>query len=88
MEVIFMDLLIGKVTHYYDKIGVAVVKIDNHSLHTGDTVKFSGHDKEFSQKLVSMQVEHEQISQAISGMSIGIKTDQPVKQNDSVYLMG
>ncbi len=82
-----MDLLIGHVTHFYDKIGVAIVKIENQSLRLGDMIKFSGHDKEFSQKVASIQIEHEQISQADKDMIVGIKTDQAVKVNDKVYLV-
>ena len=40
-EVIKMaDLKIGKVTHYYDKIGVAIVEL-NGTLSVGEKVKFT-----------------------------------------------
>lgn len=83
-----MDVLVGKVTHYYDKLGVAIVAVENQSLKIGDMVKFSGHDQEFSQKLESMQVEHQTINEAKPGMIIGVKTDQKVKEKDQVYLVG
>ncbi len=76
---------IGKVTHYYDKIGVAVVELSQ-MLKTGDKIKFSGHDKEFSQEVSSMQIEHNQINQAKKGDIVGMKVDQPVKEGDVVYL--
>lgn len=82
-----MNLLVGKVTHYYDKIGVAIIRVENQPLHLGDTVKFSGHDQEFTQKIVSMQVEHKQIQQAKPSMVVGIKTDEKVKTSDCVYLV-
>jgi hypothetical protein len=44
-----MDIQIGKITHYYDKIGVAVIEVTNQQLKMGDLVKFSGHDHEFTQ---------------------------------------
>lgn len=81
-----MDKPLGKVSHYYDKIGVAVIDVENGTLHVGDTVKFSGH-AEFSQKIESMQLEHEQIQEAKKGMSVGVKVDQKVKESDAVYLV-
>lgn len=81
------DVKVGKITHYYDKIGVAVIEVSA-SIKVGDTIKISGHDKEFTQTISSMQIEHEQIDQAKKGQVIGLKIDQPVKENDEVYLIG
>ncbi|MBI4990844.1 hypothetical protein HZB96_02000 [Candidatus Gottesmanbacteria bacterium] len=79
-----MDVKVGKITHYYDKIGVAVLELVK-PLSVGDKIKISGHDKEFTQEVVSMQVEHKEIKKAKKGDSIGLKVDQPVKENDQVY---
>ena len=80
------DVLVGKITHYYDKIGVAVVQIAK-PLKAKSTIKISGHDSEFTQVISSMQIEHEQIDLAKKGQSVGIKVDKPVKENDEVYLV-
>lgn len=82
-----MDILVGKVNHYYDKLGVAIITIENQPLKLGDTVKLSGHDQEYSQKLTSMQLEHLQIDEAKPGMVVGIKTEKRVKENDQVFLI-
>ncbi len=81
-----MDVQIGKVTHYYDKIGVAVVSVMNQPLKVGDTVKVSGHDKEFTQTLDSLQVEHKQVDEVPVGESCGVKLKEPVKEGDFFYL--
>lgn len=83
-----MDMQIGKVTHYYDKIGVAVVEVDKQPLRVGDHVRFSGHDKEFTQTVESLQVEHEQVKELKAGESGGMKVDKPVRAGDVVYLQG
>lgn len=83
-----MDIQIGKVTHYYDKIGVAVIEVTNQPLKVGDTVKVSGHDNEFTQKITSLQVEHDQVSEVGVGESCGMKVDEPVKAGDVLYLVG
>jgi len=82
-----MDVQIGKVTHFYDKIDVAVVDVTNQALKVGDMIKISGHDNEFNQKVVSLQVEHKQVDQLSPGESGGVKVDQPVKSGDVLYLV-
>lgn len=81
-----MDIQIGKVTHYYDKIGVAVVEVANQALKVGDKVKISGHDKEHKQKVVSLQVEHEKVLEVAPGESCGMQVDEPVRPGDVLYL--
>ncbi len=82
-----MDIQIGKITHYYDKLGVAVVEVMNQALKVGDTVKISGHDNEFTQSVESLQVEHTAVPKVDVGESCGIKVDQPVKPGDVLYLV-
>lgn len=82
-----MDIQIGKVTHYYDKIDVAVVEVKNQPLKVGDMVKVSGHDQEFTQKIASLQVEHKQVKEVPVGETCGMKVDQPVKDGDLLYLV-
>lgn len=82
-----MDTKVGKIVHYYDKIGVAVLELDK-TISVGDKIKISGHDKEFIQEVVSVQVEHQSIKKAKKGDSVGLKVDQPVKENDQVYKVG
>lgn len=79
------DFKIGKVTHYYDKIGVAVVELDA-SLAAGDRVKFTrGGEDLFEQEIDSMQIEHKKIKSAKKGDVIGLKTAQEAKEGAEVY---
>lgn len=78
------DFKVGKITHYYDKISVAVLELSD-SLAVGDTIKISGSDEEFKMTVESMQVEHEQIKEAKKGDVVGLKVDQPVHEGDEVY---
>ena len=78
------EVQVGKITHYYNKIGVAVVEVLA-PIKVGDTIKISGHDREFTQVVVSMQIEHQSIKEAKKGDIIGLKVDQPVKEKDLVY---
>ncbi len=76
---------IGKITHFFSKIGVAVLELDG-KLNVGDTIVISGHGKEFEQVVSSMQVEHQNVSAAKKGDAVGLKVEQEVKEGSQVYL--
>ncbi len=78
------NLKVGGVTHYYDKIGVAIVDLTG-TLGIGDKVKFVNGEEEFAQDIASMQIEHQQVKQAKKGQTIGLKVDKPVKEKTQVY---
>jgi len=79
------DLKIGKVTHFYDKIGVAIVELTA-SLSKGDKVKFArGGEDLFEQDVNSIQIEHEQKDSAGKGEVVGLKVDSEVKEGAEVY---
>lgn len=76
---------IGKVTHYYDKIGVAIVKLSG-ALKEGDEVKFKGKNTDFDQLVESMEIEHEKVKNAKKGDVIGVQVKEKVRENDFLYL--
>lgn len=78
------DMLVGKITHYFDKIGVAVVELSD-NLKTGDTIKISGKEGEFTMTVDSMQIEHNQIQEAEKGQTIGMKVTQAAEEDDEVF---
>ncbi len=76
---------IGAVTHYYDKIQVAVVKLTKGDLKVGDKVEFL--DKSgspFTQTVSSMQIEHANIDLVKSGDEFGIKVQKVTKAGSPV----
>ncbi|MEM0372433.1 MAG: U32 family peptidase C-terminal domain-containing protein [archaeon] len=75
---------VGKVTHFFNKISVAVVELKG-TLRVGDTISIEGPNTNFTQSVGSMQVEHKNIEEAKAGESIGMKVDQPVKAGDLVF---
>lgn len=76
--------LLGKVTHYYDKIGVAIIELRD-TLKAGETVKFKKGDEETEQTINSIQIEKAAVDSANKGAIVGVKTDQPVKEGTEVY---
>ena len=78
------EVILGTVIHYYDKIGVAVVKLVK-PIKTDDNVKFVHGDKEFTQTIASMQLEHEQVETGKKGQEVAMKVDQEVKRGTKVF---
>lgn len=75
---------IGIVTHYFSKVGVAVVKLSA-PLKIGDKIKLKRGDEEFEQIVQSMQVDHKNLEEAKKGEEIGLKVDHKVKEGWEVY---
>jgi hypothetical protein len=76
------NLKVGTVTHYFDKIGVAVLQLSA-PLAIGDRVRFE--KSGFTQTVTSMQIEHVAVTSAKKGKAIGLKTDNPVKSGEDVF---
>ena len=79
------EKLIGKITHYFTNIGVAVVEITAAGLKAGDKIHVKGATSDFEQAVDSMQVEHENVDKAKKGESVGLKVEQPVREGDEVF---
>ena len=77
---------IGKVTHWYDKIGVAVIKLSG-PLKAGDQIKIRRGEEEFDADISSMQIDHESVSSAKKGDDIAIKLPQKTKEGAVVFLV-
>lgn len=78
------ESLVGKVTHYFGRIGVAVVKLSA-PLSQGETVHFRGKSTDFVQTVESMQIEHQQVHEAKPGDEVAIKVVDRVREGDEVY---
>jgi len=76
--------LIGKVTHYFGKISVAVLELSA-PLAVGDEISIEGAVTNVRQKIDSMEIEHKKIDKAKKGDSIGLKVADRVRENDQVY---
>jgi putative protease len=77
-------LEVGRVTHYFTKIGVAVVELKA-PLTVGDRIVIRGPTTDFEQVVESMQIEHKNVQRAEAGQSIGLKVAQRVREKDIVY---
>lgn len=79
--------LVGKVTHYFTKIGVGVIELSD-EVRVGDRISIEGATTNLQQTIESMEIEHKAVQVAKAGQSIGLKTDQRVREGDIVYKLG
>jgi translation elongation factor EF-1alpha len=79
-----MEIRVGKVTHYFDRISVAVLNLTE-ELKVGDTIHIHGHLTDFNQRVGSMEIEHQKLESAGPGKEIALKVLEPVKEGDIIY---
>jgi len=77
---------IGQITHFFDKINVAVVELTS-SIEVGDRIRIKGTTTDFEQPIKEMQIEHEKVAKAEKGDAIGMKVRDRVRVHDKVYLV-
>ena len=75
---------VGKVTHYYGKIGVAIIDLSE-GLKVSDKIKIESNLTEFEQTVDSMEVEHKPVSEAKRGDVIGMKVVEKTSEGATVY---
>ena len=76
--------LVGKVTHYFSKIGVAIVELSG-VLRIGDSIRIVGGETDFTQQVESMEINHKRVNIAKKGDSVGIKVKQKAREGYRVY---
>ena len=75
---------IGKIIHYYNKIGVAVVQLEG-NLKVGDTIHVKGKVSDFEQAIESLQLDHKNVDSAKKGEEVAVKLNERAKEGDIVY---
>lgn len=78
--------LVGSVAHFFDKIGVAALKVIA-SFKLGDKIAIENKDGTVAHQQVvdSMQVEHKSVQSAKKGDDVAIKLGTKVREGSKVY---
>lgn len=79
-----MEERVGSVIKFFDKTCIAAVKLDFGDLAVGDTIRVKG-STDFTQKIDTMEFDHQPVEKAARGQFTGIKLSQPAKPFDLVY---
>ena len=79
---------VGEIIKFYPRISVAEVRVVDNPIKIGDTIHIIGKKTGLvRQKVKSMQVDRKDIQVAERGMTVGLKTEERVREGDKVYLI-
>ena len=79
-----VETQVGSISHYFAKIGVAVVKLSG-ELKVGDKIAIARRDgTRFEQAVASMQIEKAPVMSAGKGTAVGMKVAERVHEGDAV----
>ena len=81
---IVAGVLLGRVEDYFAHVNVMALKLLA-SVSVGDVIRIKGHTTDITQKVESMQIEHQPVQTASVGDSVGIKISDRARRTDVVY---
>ncbi len=76
--------IIGKVSDFFAHPVVAGIELTA-ALQVGDKILIKGHTTDLEMTVDSIQIDNEQVAEAKSGDSIGVKVSDRVRSGDLVY---
>lgn len=79
-----MEQRIGRVTHFYNRICVAVLELSDR-LEIGDVIRIRGRSTDFTQEVKSLEIEHEKVQSVGPGAEVALEVLKRVRRNDAVY---
>jgi len=72
-------LLVGEVTHYFDKVCAAAFQITGAPIRLGDALEFEGKGGVFRQEIKSLQINRVPVKSAQAGDEVGLLVKKPVE---------
>jgi len=79
------EVKVGEVVKFFSKPGVAAIVVTDGVLRVGDTIHIKGHTSDFTQKVESMQIDNQSVSEAKVGDDVGVKTSERARPGDIAY---
>lgn len=79
------EVIVGKVTHYFHRIAVAVVEVAAAELRVGDTIRVLGATSNFTQPVRSMEIDHTPVDVATTGEQVAVHVAERARVNDLVF---
>jgi putative protease len=76
---------VGIVVKFFVKPSVAAVEVKKGSIKVGDVLAYKGHTTDFSEAVVSMQIDNLNVDEAKEGDLVGVRVKERVRENDKVY---
>jgi hypothetical protein len=78
------EVQIGSVTHYFNRISVAVLELDD-ELEIGDVVHIVGRITDFVMRVASMEIDHQKVQTVSPGQDVALQVDEYVRAGDAIF---
>ncbi len=82
-----ISVYLGRITHYYPKIQVGIVKVEKARLSLGDLIYVQGKKNRFKQRVGSIEFNHRKVKSVGPGYEIGVQFGRSVHEGDEVYIV-
>ncbi|MBI4041069.1 MAG: hypothetical protein HY390_04300 [Deltaproteobacteria bacterium] len=83
----YQKYYLGKVIHYYSKLQVGIIAIEQRELKVGDVIYIRGISTFFKQSVGSIEYQHRKVKRVGPGYEVGIRVGARVREGDYVYVM-
>ena len=74
----------GKVTHYFDHVGAAIIQVETGEIRLGDRLHITGSTTDLHQLVSRIELDHEPVPVARAGQVVGIGVSDRVREHDLV----
>lgn len=81
------ETFIGIVEDYFSHVGVFALKLEQ-PLAVGAKIHLRGHTTDIIQPVMSMQLDHQAVTQGNTGDAVGVRVSMKCRKGDYVYLCG
>ena len=79
------EVIVGRVTHYFPRVQVAVVQLTDDELRIGDSIRVLGTTSNFTQPVDSMEIEHSPVEIVGAGEEVAIRVIERARVGDLVF---
>lgn len=76
---------VGVIVKFFSKPSVAAVEVMGKGMKKGDMLRYRGHTTDFSEQVMSLEVDNKAVEECKAGDLVGIKVRERARENDKVY---
>lgn len=76
---------VAVVVKFFANPSVAALKVISGVIRKGDLLNYKGATTDFTEAVVSMEMNNQTVEEAYPGDMVGIKVKERVRENDKVY---
>ena len=76
---------VGVIVKFFAKPSVAAIEVTGGSIKKGDLLKYKGHTTDFTEEVLSIEIDNQPMEEAKVGDLVGVKVKERVRESDKVY---